>query len=118
MSVRSQITAVEKIRDKSVPAGASEEFVDGWKAAFAAIFEDYRIFDLMPKAAIVLEVTPKVALTFIEQMQDTGYEPVKDKSSDETQSYWYFKVNGETSLDYEVIVREPDFHSFIRVRPR
>jgi hypothetical protein len=118
MSVRSQIAAVKKIRDNDVPAGASDDFVEGWKAAFAAIFDDYRIFDLMPKLALPLEVTPEVALKFIERMQGSGYEPVKDKVSSENQSSWYFKINGETCIDYEVIIRQPDGKAFIQVRPR
>ncbi|TLX16155.1 hypothetical protein [Rhizobium sp. MHM7A] len=118
MSVRSQIAAVKEIRDNAVPEGASEAFVEGWKAAFAAIFDDYRIFDLMPKLALPLEVTPDVALKFIERMQGSGYEPVKDKVSNEDQSSWYFKLNGETCIDYEVIIRHPDDKAFVQVRPR
>lgn len=118
MSVRSQIAAVKKIRDNDVPAGASNDFVEGWNAAFAAIFDDYRIFDLMPKLALPLEVSSEVALKFIERMQASGYEPVKDKVSTEDQSSWYFKLNGETSIDYEVIIRHPEGKAFVQVRPR
>jgi hypothetical protein len=118
MSVRSQIAAVKKIRDNDVPVGASDDFVEGWKAAFAAIFDDYRIFDLMPKLALTLEVAPEAAFKFIEQMRGSGYEPVQDKVSYEEQSSWYFKMNGETCIDYEVIIRPMDGTAFIKVRPR
>jgi hypothetical protein len=115
--IRTQIAAIEKIRDNDVPAGATDEFVGGWKAAFAAIFGDYRIFDMMPKLALTLDVTPDVALKFIEQMQRSGYEPVKDPVSSDVQSYWYFKVNGESCIDYEVIINQPDAAAFVKVRP-
>lgn len=55
--VRAQIAAVEKIRDSGVPQGASVEFVEGWKAAFSVVLNDYRIFDLMPKLALTVDVT-------------------------------------------------------------
>ncbi len=115
--VRAQIAAVEKIRDTDVPQGASGEFVKGWKAAFSAIFDNYRIFDLMPKLALTVDVTPDVALRFLEQMRRSGYEPVEDKASTDEQAYWYFKVNGETCTDFEVVIRQPDGEAFIKVRP-
>lgn len=118
MSVRSQVAAVREIRDNAVPEGASASFLDGWKAAFAAISADEKIFDLMPKAAIVVDVTPGVAKKFIEQMRSVGYESVKDSVSRDDQEYWYFRVNGETSADYEVIIRRPDRKAFIRIRPQ
>lgn len=119
MSIRihTQIAAIEKIRDNDVPSGATDDFVKGWKAAFAAIFGDDRIFDMMPKLALTLDVTPETALKFIEQMQSSGYEPVKDPVSSDVQSYWYFKVNGETCIDYEVIIHQPDAAAFVKIRP-
>jgi hypothetical protein len=118
MSVRSQIAAVEKIRDENLPSEASDDFKKGWKSAFSTILSDYRIFDLMPKLALTVETTPEAAVKFIEQMRSSGYEPVQDASSSEDQSYWYFKLNGETCIDYEVIIRKQDRNAFIKVRPR
>ena len=116
--VRAQIAAVEKIRDSGVPQGASVEFLEGWKAAFSAVLNDYRIFDLMPKLALTVDVTPAVALRFLEQMRRSGYEPVEDKASTDEQAFWYFKVNGETCTDFEVVLRQADGEAFIKVRPR
>ena len=43
---------------------------------------------------------------------------MKDQVSNEEQAYWYFKVNGETCTDFEVVVRQTDNEAFIKVRPR
>lgn len=117
MSVRHQVEAAKTIRSEKIPTDASDQFKAGWNAAFEALFSSTKVFDLMPKASIVVEVTIEAAEKFIRQMADTAHEPVKDAVSTDQRESWYFKRDGVTSIQHEVTIDRESEQAFISVRP-
>lgn len=98
------------------PVDADPKFIAGWKAALQALL-DHQVMCPLVKATVQLEVYPARARKFMDQLATQGYEPRKDRGSNDEVEHWYFVRNGETVIDYSVAIMKKQKTAFVGVRP-